>query len=139
MKVNMSSRERRTWMWAEACALLEQADRLHRQFFQLGVSSTRQPLWEPPMDILETEHELIILVALPGVAPSHIRVILDTGTLIVTGQRPIPGASRDATIHRLEIPHGRFERRIELPYGRFELDRKEVADGCLLLSLRKLR
>ncbi len=23
-----------TWMWAEACEILQQADRLHRQFFR---------------------------------------------------------------------------------------------------------
>jgi HSP20 family molecular chaperone IbpA len=41
-------------------------------------------------------------------------------------------------IRRLEIPYGRFERRIELPAGRFEIGRRDLADGCLLLTLRKL-
>jgi hypothetical protein len=50
----------------------------------------------------------------------------------------MPGHSRDAMIHRLEIPHGLFERHIPLPAGRFELGRRELANGCLVLSLRKL-
>lgn len=135
----MSSRERKTWMWTEACALLEQAERLHRQFFQLGVSPARQPLWEPPVDILETEHELSILVALPGVSPNRIRVMIDAGTLIVAGERSISAEPREAVIHRLEIPYGRLERRIELPPGEFEFIQQELVDGCLRLRLRKLR
>jgi HSP20 family molecular chaperone IbpA len=60
--------------------------------------------------------------------------------LIVTGLRPMPGqASRSAVIRRLEIPYGRFERRIELPAGRFEIGRRDLANGCLKLTLRKLR
>jgi hypothetical protein len=31
----MDIHPRKSWMWAEACALLEQAERKHRQFFDL--------------------------------------------------------------------------------------------------------
>lgn len=135
----MSSRDSRIWMWAEACELLERAERMHRQFFQLGVSPARRVMWEPPVDVFETEREIWIQVALPGVSPAQLSVAVDGGTLIVAGDRPIPVESRRATLHRLEIPHGRFERRIELPPGRFEFEQQELVDGCLLLKLRKLR
>ena len=39
---------------------------------------------------------------------------LSAGVLIVSGERPLPAGLQDARIHRLEIPHGHFERRIEL-------------------------
>ena len=64
--------------------------------------------------------------------------MIDGGTLIVVGERPMPGQSRSTMIRRLEIPYGRFERHIELPAGRFEIGRRELTDGCLLLTLRKL-
>ena len=126
-------------MWAEACELLGEAERLHRQFFVPARSRAKGPTWEPPADVLETDHELSILVALPGVAPDQVMVVIDGGSLIVTGLRPMPGQSRSTIIRRLEIPYGRFERRIELPAGRFEIGRRELADGCLSLTLRKLR
>lgn len=132
------SRDSRTWMWAEAVELMERAERLHRQFFRFVVSEARHPAWEPPVDIFETERDLKILVALPGVHPSQLQVGLDSGMVIVAGSRPMPAESRGASIHRLEIPQGRFERRIELPPGRFEFERQELSHGCLLLSLRKL-
>jgi HSP20 family protein len=125
-------------MWAEACELLERAERLHRQFFQPRAGEGRRPCWEPPVDILETDAELCILVALPGVGADQLEVVVDGATLAVVGERPMPGRARPGIIRRLEIPYGHFERRIELPPGRFEIARRELADGCLVLGLRKL-
>lgn len=135
----MPTRDPKNWMWAEACELLERAERIQRQFFQLGISAASRPTWEPPADIFETEDMLVILVALPGVSPAHIQVgIEDGGVLVVSGQRELPPEAKTAGIYRLEIPHGRFARRIELPSGRFRLEQQEAVDGCVLLRLRKL-
>jgi HSP20 family molecular chaperone IbpA len=126
-------------MWTEACELLDQAERLQRHYFVPARNRTKEPTWEPPVDVLETEHELSIVTALPGVTADRLKVVIDGGTLIVTGLRPMPGQSRASVIRRLEIPYGRFERRIELPAGRFEIGRRDLADGCLTLTLHKLR
>lgn len=126
------------WMWEEACEILDRAERLHRQFFVPVRAKTRGPTWEPPVDLLETEGELWIMVALPGVTVDQLKVSVDGASLIVAGERPMPGRSNAAVIRRLEIPYGHFERRIELPAGRFEIARRDLADGCLVLGLRKL-
>lgn len=131
-----SSRDLDTWMWAEACDMLDRADRLHRQFFRLG-RTRAQPAWEPPVDVFETEEEVRIEVALPGVAPDHVEAVIEGNRLVVAGERRLAVGPSATLIHRLEIPHGRFERQIELPAGHFELGRREIANGCLLLILRK--
>lgn len=133
----MSSHDPKTWMWAEAIEMLERADRLHRQFFQLGRTQAHQPSWEPPVDILERQGELAIQVALPGVSPERLEVLVDGATLVVRGTRPLPAAP-GTIIHRLEIPYGRFERRMTLPSGSYELRQRELSDGCLYLTLRRL-
>lgn len=135
----MTSRDPEIWLWAEACELLERAERLQRQFFHFRASPVRRPSWEPPVDIFETQEAIWILIALPGVNPDQIGVGIDCGTLRVTGVRSLPRELRAAHIHSFEIPHGHFERRIELPPGRFEVDRRELINGCLTLSLRKLK
>ena len=53
-------------MWSHACALLEEAERRHRQFFNLLSGPVRPPVWEPPADVFIQEHELHIIVAMPG-------------------------------------------------------------------------
>ena len=127
-----------TWMWERARALLEQADRIQKSFFQPQRPGTRHPSWEPPVDVFETTHELWVLVALPGVDPASVRVELYQNELNVGGERALPAEFRSAVVHRLEIPHGRFERRVALPPGRYELARKELVNGCLFLGLSKI-
>jgi HSP20 family protein len=132
----MPLRALETWMWAEACEILDRADRLHRQFFRPSVMNAGRPAWEPPIDVYETDYELKIMIALPGVPPEHLSVMLEDDRLIISGRRHLPN-SAESHIRRLEIPYGRFERRIELPAGRFEIGACEFANGCLLISLRK--
>lgn len=127
----------RRFMWAEALELLERAERLHRQFFQC-TESAAGAVWEPPADIFETATGLVLMVALPGVPPEHVRVSVDNASLRISGTRPWPQELRRATIRRLEIPYGRFERTIELPAGAFELERQELAHGCIAVYLRRL-
>jgi hypothetical protein len=43
---------------------------------------------------------------------------------------------RNAVIHRMELPQGRFERRVPLPSGRYNV-RRFAANGCLVFSLEK--
>src|SRR5262245_1579307 len=102
----MAAGDPRTWMWAEACAMLERADRLNREFFRPGGASSQGANWEPPLDILETDHELWIIAALPGVELKDIKVSVEGDALSIAGQRRLPEAVRGALIHRLEIPHG---------------------------------
>lgn len=130
------ARESDVWMWGHACGLIDEAERLRQQFFTPGRSP--RVSWEPPADVLESEDQLWIIVALPGVEADHIDTTIDGGTLIVAGQRPMPRIAARAQIRRLELPHGRFERRLELAPGRYEIGHRELADGCLVLGLKKL-
>lgn len=124
------------WMLSEAIEALARAERLHPQMFQ-PPSATRRPAWEPPVDVLETAQEVLILIALPGVAPDQVEAVIEHGTLVVAGRRVLPPQLRTALIHRLELPQGRFERRIPLPPGQYDAVRRAAGDGCLVISLRK--
>ena len=125
------------WMLSEAIDSLARAERLHRQFFSLQPSAgPQESSWEPPIDVLETDREILILVALPGVDPDEVEAVIDGATLIVSGRRVLPVELRDARIHRLELPQGRFERRIALPIGRYGVSRFAV-NGCIVLRLSK--
>jgi HSP20 family protein len=124
-------------MWAEACAMIERAEQLHRQFFQPGVAASSRASWEPPVDVFESERELLIVVALPGVETPDVEIATQPGGLLVAGVRRFPAATQGTQIQRLEIPHGRFERRIRLPAAGWELTRSTLVNGCLLINLAK--
>jgi len=124
-------------MWAEACALIDRAERLQRQFFRPSLAGAHHALWEPPVDIYETEREFRVIAALPGVEQRDLAVSIDGDVLVIAGKRRFPSLSSDAAIRRLEIPHGHFERRVRVLGERLRLAQCELLDGCLVLILTK--
>jgi HSP20 family molecular chaperone IbpA len=126
-------------MWAQAFELIEQAERMHRQFFRLSAAEHTQAVWEPPVDVLEDEQEIVIVVALPGVPADRVEVTIEQGALVVRAERPLPFAGARRAVRQLEIPYGCFERRVVLPNARLEASARELRDGCLVLRLQKLR
>lgn len=128
----MPSDEGRSRMWAQAIDMLTRAQRLHRQFFEPSAEG-----WEPPIDILETPQEVIILAALPGVDPEDVDAAIQGQALVIAGRRTLPPEVRTAIIHRLELPQGRFHRRIPLPPGRYDAVSRSAMNGCLVVRLRK--
>ena len=127
----------RDWMWSEACEMLARAERMHRELFRPAAPAARAPTWEPPVDILETEFEVLALIALPGVDADKAEALIEDGDLVISGTRVLPVELRTATIHRLELPQGRFYRRLHLPAGRYSDVRRAVVAGCLVITLQK--
>jgi HSP20 family molecular chaperone IbpA len=127
----------RDWMWSEACEMLARAERMHRELFRPAGTQARLPEWEPPVDIIETENEVLALVALPGVDIENAQAVIEEGDLVIAGTRTLPVELRTATIHRLELPQGRFYRRLRLPAGRYSAVRRAAANGCLMIALQK--
>lgn len=117
--------------------MLARADRLHRQMFQPVLSGARPPAWEPPVDVLETEREVLVIVALPGVNADRVEAAIEGPELVLKGTRTLPAELATAVIHRLELPQGRFERRVHLPPGRYESVARAERNGCLVVSLTK--
>jgi HSP20 family molecular chaperone IbpA len=130
----MARRNTGPWMWGDTVELLEQAERLQRQFFRLAAGAARAA-WEPPVDVFASGEEILVEVALPGVPSESIELICAPGELVVRGERRLPRRLASAAIQRLEIPHGRFERRLALPAGHWQLAAQELANGCLQLLL----
>ena len=132
----MRSRDFSNWMWSEALAMLDRAERLQRQFFTHATVA-----WEPPVDVLESEYGLTMQVALPGVAPDSITIGLDPGGVSISALRAFPCRENTTQIHRIEIPYGRFERHIGLPlgdpYAPLELVEKSLEAGVLTLTFRR--
>jgi HSP20 family molecular chaperone IbpA len=125
------------WMWAQACDLVDQAERMHRQFFRLAVSQRSQALWEPPADVFENDGEIVVVVALPGVVADRVEVTIEQGGLRVRAERPLPFAGARDVVRQLEIPYGVFERRIPLPDQDVAADPPDLTHGCLVVRLRK--
>jgi len=125
-------------MWADAVDLLDKMQRLHQQSYAPVRAGGGMANWEPPADLIETEHEVLVFVALPGVDLDQTEAFIEDGVLVVRGHRILPPELRTARIHRLELPQGRFERRLPLPHAQYDSVRRSSAHGCLLVTLHKV-
>jgi HSP20 family molecular chaperone IbpA len=123
-------------MWSDALELMSRAERLHRQLFE-PASIAGRATWEPPVDVLETEREVLVLAALPGVNPDQIQAEIQGRALVIVGERQLPAELATGVIHRLELPQGRFQRRIPLPPGTYRGVSHALVNGCLLIRLNK--
>lgn len=132
-------------VWQRANNLLQQAERIHRNFLQVAAgaryrtSSGRSPNWEPPVNVVETDKSLWVIAALAGVAVDRVDVRLEGRELIIAGVRPLPNCCEDGELEIWEIPLGRFERRLRLVPSEQTLSVGEISfrDGLLIIELRK--
>ncbi len=69
----------------------------------------------PPVDVLETDEAIEVLVDLPGVAVSSIRVLLKGPVLLIAGEKWVTGPGAGAGgYHLVERASGRFARAVRL-------------------------
>jgi len=74
--------------------------------------------WTPPVDVWETEQEVVVAADVAGIDERHLEVRFEGRELVIRGQRPDPGERADAERlkqHQMELTYGRFERTIALP------------------------
>jgi HSP20 family protein len=128
-------------IWHRANDLLQQAERIHRNFLQIaaGTHFRASHGWEPPVNVVETDESLWVISALPGVATDRMDVRLEGRELVIVGERPLPKCCDEGEIKIWEIPLGRFERRLRLVGGEKPLSVGEISfqDGLLIIEIRK--
>lgn len=132
-------------MWQRASDILQQVERIQRNFFQIAVGAQYRALhgrvscWEPPVNLIDGDEACWVISALPGVPPDQVKVRLEGGELVISGERPIPKCCQDGELQLWEIPIGRFERRLNLVerQGPLSLGQLSLRDGLLIIELRK--
>jgi HSP20 family protein len=95
--------------------------------------------WAPPVDILETENELVLKADLPAVDMKDIHIEIEQGTLTVKGERKFDGSEhKGAGYHRLERSYGEFIRCFSVPDTvDTERVKAEYKGGVLTVTLPK--
>jgi HSP20 family molecular chaperone IbpA len=128
-----------------AAGLLQQAERIQRNFLQIAATASfrlshgRKPSWEPPVNVVETDESLWVILAIPGVADDRVEARVEGRELVIAGDRPLPGCCQDGELKIWEIPLGRFERRLRLAAGEPppSIGKVSLQNGLLIIELRK--
>ena len=71
--------------------------------------------WMPPMDVFETEDQIVAKVELPGIEPGDVEVSVEDSALTVSGTREFSSEVKEESYHRVERRYGAFTRAITLP------------------------
>src|SRR3954447_18726125 len=109
-----------------------------RRLLDAGVAAVE---YTPPLDIIETDSSLQIVLDLPGVPPSQIDIVFSRNVLLIAGDKhPARCTETDAAFHIAERAFGRFARAVGVD-GAFDAG-KAVAtlrDGELRIVLPRLQ
>ncbi len=95
--------------------------------------------WDPPIDLLETPEDYLILADLPGVDPAAIDLSLDGSVLHLRGERHLPAiAGEPVASGPRERRSGPFRREVVLP-GHADAGgvQAEMTDGILRIRIPK--
>ena len=94
--------------------------------------------WAPPVDVWETDDELVYAFDLPGIPEDKISIEFEDGTLTVSAERERTDEVSQERFYRFERRYGSFTRSIGLPQGVTENDiRADYKDGVLELHVTK--
>jgi HSP20 family protein len=92
----------------------------------------------PPLDVVETDDDVQVVVDLSGVSPDAIRVLFRSGVLVIAGEKAAPRPRSPQAFHLVEREFGRFARGVRVN-GAFDLQRAQATlrDGELIVVLPK--
>ena len=85
--------------------------------FLRGTGSNGESRWAPPLDVWETDDELVYAFDLPGIPEDKISIEFEDGALTVSAQRERTQEVSEDRLYRFERRFGTFSRTIGLPQG----------------------
>lgn len=107
-------------------------DRFFNNESQVGKSFT------PQVDISETDKSFELSFAIPGIKKEEIKIDLNEGQLVVSGERKFEKKKEDKNFHSVETRYGSFSRSFHMP-DNINADKVEAKyeNGLLNITIPK--
>lgn len=107
---------------------------VHDQSAETGGSG---PVWVSPVDVYETENEIVIDAQLPGIKKEDLQILLENNLLTIKGKRQ-PETDGTGKILKVERSYGAFNRSFKIP-GNVDQNgiKSEFNQGVLKIHLPK--
>jgi HSP20 family protein len=121
-----------------ATTLQEQINRLFSDSFGRTAEEGSLTTWAPPVDIHETEHELVVKADLPDIDPQALDIRVENNILTIRGERRFEKKVEDKNYLRVERAYGAFSRSFALSNTvNAEAIKAEYRNGVLTLTIPK--
>ena len=132
--------ERRPLVWRP----FEEIERLRRDFDRILEEflpvrrEAETPIFVPPVEVYETDKEVVVKVDLPGVKKEDIEITVKENAVVIRAERKEEREEQTENVHRSERFYGVIERVIQLPVEVNPDDaRAEYKDGVLEIRIPK--
>ena len=126
--------------WGDLISLRDAMDRLFEESFVRPPRSWLLPLEGRgvPLDMYETDEDVVVKAAVPGLKPEDIDVTITGDTLTIKGEAKEEKEERRTDYIRQERRYGAFSRSVSLPAG-LQTDKAKASfeNGILTLSIPK--
>ncbi len=119
----------------------DEMDRLFHSFFgELGEAARPWAVsaWGPPLDVEETDKEIVVRAEIPGVKPEELDLAIDGNSLVISGEKKESSEKKEKGYFYQERRFGSFRREVPLPSA-VDADNVEAEykDGVLHVTLHK--
>ena len=124
----------------EVSSFQNSVNRLFDNFFRSprGENELTSTAWMPPVDIYETEDEVVLKAELPEIDIKTVNISAENNVLTVKGERKLSEETKEENYRRIERTYGNFVRSFTLPAS---VDATRISakyrDGVLRLVLPK--
>lgn len=123
--------------WSEMSGVQNEVNRIFEDFFTRSTTEGNA-IFAPPLDIAESENEIVVKVEVPGIAQKDIDITVHDGVLTVKGEKRVEKDDKNLQWHRIERSYGSFARSLTLPNTVNQENIKAAyKDGVLTLTLAK--
>ncbi len=126
------------WQPRRAVRFGSDFDRTLEDLWSNWSEGSKTVAWRPPMDVSETEGEIVAALDLPGMSREDIKVSVENNVLSITGEQHKDSEEEGKQIRRTERVRGEFGRSLTLPSvvdsGKISA---EYRDGVLTVRLLK--
>ncbi|MBI3975486.1 MAG: Hsp20/alpha crystallin family protein [Armatimonadetes bacterium] len=121
----------------ELTSLRESMERLFDDFF------TRRPagrplapaMWEPAVEVFETEGEVVFRAEMPGIDPQSVDVTVSEDSLTLKAEARAEAEQKGRNYYRRELRYGAFQRSVALPTS-VQTDQAKAAFKNGILEVR---
>ncbi len=124
---------------------LAELERIRREFDRifedvLPAYGDREQVLAPPVDIYETDTDVVVKIELPGVKKEDIDLTIKENTLHLKAERKEEREEKTENVHRVERFYGVIERVVPLPVEvKAEEAKAEYKDGILEVRIPKVK
>ncbi|HXN23897.1 MAG TPA: Hsp20/alpha crystallin family protein [Candidatus Dormibacteraeota bacterium] len=119
-------------------SLQDQLNRAFEDFSGRGANESALTTWAPPVDIYETEHELVVKADLPDIDEKDLDMRIENHVLTIRGERKFEKKVSEENYLRVERAYGAFSRSFALANTvNTEAIQATYRNGVLTLTIPK--